>query len=256
MTNGGNVTPQHPIVISATGGKFLIGFIAGCAAVAVPRLTSLLTTGADDAGTYFTTNYILLIIVFGLFLGAITTILEYKLPRPPKETFFAALAIPGLLAGSLSTALESNKADDVIQQLGESTQQLQQLNNLEKESLDELKIIPLTQNDFQPEYQFSLIKNAYAADISIKKQQNILDFSIQREIPRFAVILGVYTDLESAKAKALEYRNHIPTVTLTQQDQRYLILSSSELLTEAQATQEAIRLKKELSVETKLLEMK
>lgn len=99
------------VEVSSPIAKFFIGILAGCAAIAIPWLSSFLISSEEVNVNYFPHTYLVGVVVFAILIGLLVMTMEFKLPRPPKETLFAALAIPGLIAGSLNIAMEAEDAN-------------------------------------------------------------------------------------------------------------------------------------------------
>ena len=115
----------HGQPVTSPLAKFAIGAAAGIAAVAIPRITPLVTMENPSLSGIFTNNFLYLIVALAVLLGGVITIVEYGNPRLPKETFFAALAIPSLLAGALNTGLVSQDLSVKQNQIDVLTNQVQ-----------------------------------------------------------------------------------------------------------------------------------
>ena len=249
---------QHKAVTDSTLAKFMIGFIAGCAVVTIPKLSALFVASKPETAAFFDLNYIALIIIFGLFLGGVTAILEYKRACPPKDTFFSALAIPAILAGSMNTAVESNKTEEATKKANEFAEYIKNIKDYSgvEEDASAVEIIPLSSNDVTPQYQFSLIKQAHAEDMRLRPEQNVLDFSVKREVPQYSLVIEKATDKNQAISKTRELRKKLPSATLIKTPQNYKIITSKNLMTKTEAIEQAIKLEKDLAVKPQLLKLK
>lgn len=252
--------------------KFAIGAIAGSTVIIMPRLSSFLISG-DENSTYFTNEYIIAIGVFSVILGLLVTIMEYNLTKPPKETFFAALAIPGLIAGSLN-AVETDQTQNTqfekAQELARKTQVERQYKINEIQLLD---IIPIdlpsaqtpadthsrtTDDKINHRIHFSLIRTAHASDANtgLIKQNNSRGFSVQREKASYTISIGHFNKLEDARTAAKTIRQSTPSVTLIRTHNGYELLSSNKIYTELEATLEAIEIENQLNIKPSLIKIK
>src|SRR5262245_51440849 len=107
----GPLTIQNPIA------KFLIGVFAVLAAGTIPRLVAAL--GKPNAGTVvlvgFTDGYVQVMIVFAVMVGAVLMIFEWGVPKPPRDSFMAALGIPAVLVGAFNTAVLTRQVESIGQ---------------------------------------------------------------------------------------------------------------------------------------------
>jgi len=243
--------------------KFLIGALAGFSVVTIPRLSSSLISGEEAGFDYFPMNYIMAIVTFAVLLGLLVMVMEYKLPKPPKETFFAALAIPGLIVGSLNSVVDNAESNSAYKNTIELTKELQIRSGLETESIESLEFIQIGMITPNPQevastIDFSFIRTAHAKDQSPKlnKHSNSMGFSVQRADQKFAISIGNYTDKNEAIAEAKKIIQKKPDVTLVRTTRGYELLLNSNLLTETQATIEALKVKRELNITPKLLKFK
>lgn len=248
--------------VSSPTAKFFIGFIAGCAVIIVPRLASMLVSGGLKAESiYFPTNYIIAIIVFASLLGFLVMIMEYKMPRLPKETLFAALAIPGLLAGSLNTALETTNTNQIYKQNQMLSREVIEDNDIPIEELKEHEVIrlDLTQtkliNFENYSFNFSLINSAYAEEQTLEKQKNTYGLSVQRGQPRYVVSIGSFDDKADTIAYVTTYQGDKSNLALIKTSKGFELLADHRALGESEATLEAIKLKRDYQINVKLLKL-
>jgi len=245
--------------------KFFIGMLAGCAAIAIPRLSSFLISGTESEVNFFPGAYIIGAIAFSILIGLLVMVMEYKVPRPPKETLFAALAIPGIIAGSLNTAIETNDANISYQKAVELSKDVRSINGIDIEEIEDIQIIPIdlsksvnADSNKLFSVNFSFINSAYAKDNSdtLLKKTDSLGVSVQRDEPKFAISIGNYKVLDVAIKEAKLAKKLNPLSTLIKTKQGYELLFSDKLLSETDATIEAIKIKNELGISPKLLKIK
>ena len=82
--------------------KFAIGTVASLCAVLVPRLLAGLATRDQANITFITREYGELAVLLSALVGVVVAILEWRVPRAPRDTFMTTLGIPAILAGALS----------------------------------------------------------------------------------------------------------------------------------------------------------
>ncbi|MDH5324861.1 MAG: hypothetical protein OEZ68_17390 [Gammaproteobacteria bacterium] len=252
---------NQTVEITSAAAKFCIGAVAGVAAIAIPRLISY-ATDANQSFTYLPLHYLGAVLSFALFIGALVVIFEYKTPKPPKETFFAALAIPGLLAGSFNTAVESQEANSIFAQNKELSTAIRENNEIAIHTVDDMTIVPLEEEPSPNpgvsfRFQLNPIGTAQAKDEKFPLQERE-DFriSIQREKPAFGISIGSFADKNAAINEAKRLKKNNPSTTLIKTTQGYEILSSRKLLTESEAVLEAVKLGRKLNVKPKLITVK
>lgn len=254
------VKPQHN-AISSPYAKFCIGFIAGCAAILIPRFSGLFAPGTESELTQIPTYYFIITAILAALIGAIIVISEFRVPKAPIETFFAALAVPGLIAGSVNTASISSevKASQAHNQI--LTQEVQLQNNLPKEIMEAPTIIEFdipASPSSGIELNFSVLSEAHADSHNSVKTLNSENTPIitQGETPTFAVSIGEFQNKQDAINKAISVRKLKPSVTIIKTNNEYRVITSRKLLTETEATIEALVSKRELNVQPTLIQVK
>src|SRR5262249_21345834 len=106
-----------PKTVRRTIGNFVVGSVAGLSSVFLPRIMLLLSVDTETApGRYITLfhwDFVWLGLAFGLAIGGISAILEFDGNETPRQMFMAALGIPALLSGVLTTTSATNKLQRV-----------------------------------------------------------------------------------------------------------------------------------------------
>ena len=253
-------TPQEAVKVTSSAAKFLIGAVAGFSVAVIPRLSSyVISPNADDVSNYFSMTYIVSVIIFSIFIGLVIMITEYRFPKPPKETFFAALAIPGLIAGTLNTTAGTIETNNMHQETVELREHVQSINNIKTEAVDSMKVINLGMiQNHSVETSFSLVTNAYAddpTDNTIQKEDPN-NYSFQIEDFEYVISIGTFQNLDEAKTEAKRLKKDNPSITLIKTEDAYELLLDDETLTETAATIEAMKAKRDLGVNPKLLMLK
>jgi len=94
----------QPVLVSEPSMKFLIGMAAALCAVFAPRLIAALTTADRQTVTFVSREYFFLALSFSVLVAVAVTILEWRVPRAPRDTFTTTLGLPAILAGALSAS--------------------------------------------------------------------------------------------------------------------------------------------------------
>src|SRR5262249_40334964 len=89
-------------LVSAPSLKLAIGFTASICAVLFPRLLAALTVPDSAKITFVSREYFVLSLLLSALVGVVVMILEWRVPRAPRDTFLMTLGLPAILAGALS----------------------------------------------------------------------------------------------------------------------------------------------------------
>lgn len=234
--------------------KFSIGVTAGISAVALPKLSAALNSGTESMSYYFPTNVLVLICAFSLLLGFLTVILEHGIPKIPKDTFFAALAIPGLVAGIVSTTIDDSKTIELKQR--EATL-LKQIEDIKGKLPTEVEFIKrISSNGFinNRGYSFEIIKSAHAAGDTIKPEYK--GWTTAREIPKYGVVIKN----TKTKQEALDYlksiKEKVPNAMAVQTNFGFQVLSDEKLLDKYESFKRSEELDKLLNEKTSIIKYK
>lgn len=250
----------NPPTITSSYAKFAIGFVAGITAITLPRIAAILGSANQfETANLVSAGYIGVGLVFAVLLGTIVVITEYKMPKIPRETFFTALAIPGVIAGSFTTILatgEGNREYQANEQL--MTQFTDSEYILEGSIANEYIEIDFGGDTSPPVgsedpsglgFSFSFFPAASAAEILILDEQEPLFFtenkysrklSITRDTSRYLVSLGSHDDMQSAVVQARLLVRSVPTVKLIKSGDNYVILMDGLNHTKSEAIIRAV----------------
>ncbi|MBA3582633.1 MAG: SPOR domain-containing protein [Gammaproteobacteria bacterium] len=250
-------------LVEAPAAKFIIGFAAGIAAISIPRLSALLTNDNISLITAFTPDYLAIVGLFGALIGTVVLILEYGVARTPKETFFAALAIPALVAGAFNTTMVSSQAqkthekmESFVTQVGQQegiTTLPSQNTPLRIISADE-NISPATNQAVQPSASLNPLGVAWAQNTQqvIQSNQNF-NPGFQFDKTMYVVVLGQFTTKEDALQKLAELKTQIPDAVAVESGVQYMIVKGNQTLNKWEATKIALKIKHELGLIPSLL---
>jgi len=262
-----NATPQpqsSPNTITHPLAKFAIGLTAGLVAVIIPRLSSDLSASEVFSTDFYTPVFIISILVFALLIGIVICILEYKVPRTPKDTLFSALAIPALVAGSLNTAIETQNTNEIQNTVSQISQEALRTNQIEIEPIKSIEVIQLldsTSNNTQS-INVSFFASAHAdspndsqtLNTPIQKSQKQLFINRQPEI--YAVSILQFEKQTDAIQQARQLKSQLPNLSVIKiHENRYNLITKQTLMTKTDATLEALKTKNDFKLNPVILKL-
>ncbi len=242
----------HPsVLVSAPGMKFVIGLVAALCAVFFPRLIAALTAADHPRPTFVSQEYLVVAFSFSALVALVVTILEWRVPRAPADTFLTTLGLPAMLAGALSasqgtTALQ--QAADAKEKLAE---ELANARGIKIESTNRsgggaATGVPQALAD-------ALVTPVYAEGLQAAQaaQQQPSRLGIYVAEPQYYIVLDRAPKREDAQARLAEWTARLartpaqPAVTLRveQQGAEFLVVESGGPRPRTTALLEALRLK-------------
>lgn len=239
--------------------NFVIGSFAGLCAVFVPRIVSML--GGNAEIQHFHINFVTLGIVFALIIGGVTAIFVQSKQKSPPEIFMTALGIPALLAGALNSGAASNEMQKME---GDKQKLIESVSRQNGISIDEsaaplvpLQPVPEDKHSPSSRFDFSLIPSAYAQEaVPTMADNGGLNLGIQVEQKSYVIVLERSGNRESAMRRADELRRTIPTATVVQSKDDYLVVESTAPRNKADALLRAVELKNHGNLNLYLLQVK
>lgn len=227
---------------------FLVGTFASLCAVFVPRMVAMLNASQGNL-QFFHRDFILVGVIFSLVIGIVTVIFEQGKQQSFAETFMAALGIPALLAGALS----SGATGDNLEQLQTVNQQLS--DTLAKKSgivIEEnpSTLIPLSAPVSQSE--FSLISIAHAGDAS-QNFSPTQSLGIQLEQANYLIVLEKSANQSKASQLAKKLRQSFPKAAVVQSDQAFLVIDGEGTRSKSDALLKAIEIQNQTGLQPYLL---
>lgn len=103
------------LLVSEPRMKFVVGMVAALSAVFFPRLMAALTAADQPRVTFVSREYFLLAFSFSALVAVVVMILEWRVPRAPRDTFMTTLGIPAMLAGALSASQGTTALQQAIE---------------------------------------------------------------------------------------------------------------------------------------------
>jgi hypothetical protein len=122
------------VLVTAPAMKFLIGLVAAICAVFGPRLIAALTAAEDPRIKFVSPEYLVLAVSFSVLVAVTIMILEWRVPRAPRDTFMTTLGVPAMLAGALSASQGATALQQAVATQEKLGQELQKIGGIKVES--------------------------------------------------------------------------------------------------------------------------
>jgi hypothetical protein len=218
------------IVVTDPIAKFLIAAFAVAAAGIVPRLVATLGRGspADVVLVGFTKGYLMVTGLFALIVGVTLVILEWGVPRSPRETFMTALGIPAVLIGAFNTTVLTRQLDGLTQKTENALQRGASELGIPIES-DGAPIEPLSTKPMNSSRLSALfVRPAHAGGRErLTHSAQLPNVGIQYAQPRYYVALDRAANQAAAEEKARNLRREYPEATAVKQGSAFLVVEST-----------------------------
>ena len=200
---------QQSVLVSAPAMKFAIGLVAALSAVFFPRLIAALTAADHPHVTVVSREYCVLALSFSTLVAAAVMILEWRVPREPRDTFMTTLGVPAMLAGALS----ASQGTTALQQAAENQERL----GRELGKVGGISIESRTRSG-EPDKQGipKAFVNAMVTPVYAEGQQSVQPpprLGIYVEEPRYLVVLDRAAKLEDAQARMADLTTRINRTT-------------------------------------------
>lgn len=237
--------------------KFGLGFFAGLCASLFPRLVAELTTPDNgEVFVLFSTNYLLLSLVFSIFIGAVITIFEWDTARSPKDVFMSALAVPAILSGALNTTATVGNIKQLHAENDSYQKTIQSLTEIQ--TLPPTTLTPITWvHPIKPKGRvphFTFVATAHAATANVHPVVNY-NLGVIKSQPNYMVVLGQANTQQEAEQKANVLRRKTPVSIFRNSNNSFIITTKSGQQKKAAALNEAVRLKREKGLQPSLQEI-
>lgn len=245
-------------MVTKCTGSFVIGLFAGVCAVFVPRMGSLLG-GADlERISIFPAPFVVMGLAFAAIVGAVLAILYYGRSSSPGEQFMAALGVPALLAGALSTSAQTGR----VQQLQVTADQLSSFavaaEQIRKNDtpVDIFPIAPAADKSSAGFERLLGIGTAHAGQPEpIRTQQSLLQSAtVGASEPSYALLVAKSASAAAAQQRASQLRAKYPNARAIRAGDKYGVIV--DIRPESSAVAEAIRIKRESGVAPELIRLK
>ncbi len=248
-------------IFSGTGARivtnFVIGTVAGLASTFLPRMMLLLSIDTELAPDRYirllSPDFVWVGLVFGLAIGVICAILESNPQAHPKDVFMAALGIPALVSGVLTTTSATGKLQQAEQQkvavlrsLGDQAGLSSQAQTNTFEPISGPPGVPARPSS-RLDTPFAFVQSAFAQSAAARAvQQSVprFDPGIQIQRPQYVLVLKRAVSQEEAVRFAKEIQKDLPSAQAVKTDQGFIVVDSVTPRPEADALLDAIQLKK------------
>jgi hypothetical protein len=125
---------HQPALVSAPAMKFAIGLVAAISAVFFPRMIAALTAADHPRVTFISPAYFFLALSFSVLVAIAVMILEWRVPRAPRDTFMTTLGLPAMLAGALSASQGTTNLVQAAETEAKLTEALVKIGGIEVKS--------------------------------------------------------------------------------------------------------------------------
>jgi hypothetical protein len=241
---------KHLTVVSAPGLKLAIGFIASLCAVFSPRLIAALSVPDHADITFISAEYAELALAFSLLIGLVVAILEWRVPRTPRDTFMTTLGVPAILAGALTANQGAAELQRTSQSLDSTVNAMLQNNGIPvetpaasgaaSEGASSLLRVPFVATVYAQAATAAPVMTPAASRLAIVINQ-----------PRYFVVLDRATTAADAQARLSALTKSLnaaapgraPKVELRTQSGAFLIVLSGGPLAKADAAVQAVNVK-------------
>lgn len=276
MTNRTKPTADPPLSMAVL---FCIGLTGGIAAAVFPRMTALLATGnAPDIDLrFFTTGYMLIVVFFSLIIGLATVWMNWRSHKQeePKAIFIAALSLPALISGGLSTTGQAVQSTETIRtlqsQIHDLQNQLKDVNDIPEIDLSfrtdpaepvllNLFISPThAQPDTEDRREPRLQEQQQMLDLPSPDQSTRLNPAPVVQVPEsqtnYLILYGQAASLESAAQQAETLTTQgLDNLSVLEAGGRYYIVDP-KLKTKTDALLDAVKAKKQPALNPQLLRL-
>jgi hypothetical protein len=249
------------VVVSAPAMKFAIGLVAALSAVFFPRLVAALTAASDTRVVLVSREYVLLALSFSTLVAVAVMILEWRVPRPPRDTFMTTLGLPAMLAGALSASQGTTNLQQAADANDKLAQELAKRAGVAVVSATDsaAPVKPSTRNGLADALVTPLYAESALADQPAPQQSKL---GIYIDEPRYFVVLDRAAKREDAQARAADltsrFNRAVPgrplALEVSRQGDEFMVVVPGGPRPRAAALLEALRLKDTYHVAPTLVE--
>jgi hypothetical protein len=217
---------------------------------------------------FLTRDYVIASVVFSVFIGVVTVILEWGVPRKPADTFMAALSLPALISGMVNTTSVTGQLHNQLQENQALTRALSReadIPILRPSGARSDTVFPGPWHA-RTSHHADLVGLAAAqaddgdrragTDAGSSRIRHV-QLPIQIQQPRFAIVLDRATSAEDARRKAEVLRQSgVPDAQAAQVGRAFVVMKGDGPRPQSEALLEAVRLKNEQHLTPSLVEWK
>lgn len=234
---------------------FLIGAFAGACAVFVPRIGGLLVIEDMTRVTIFPVPFIAVGLIYAAIIGAVVAIMYHGVASTPRHTFVAALGIPALLAGALTTGSQTGVVKNLQANNSALAEVARKSEDIKKfEAPFEIVPLDLKSNSLRSPgsriHELFGIGTALAEEPANPKRPWGGLGAVQVREPTYAVIIKT-VDANSAFQTANKLKQQYPEAQAIKTPDGFGVYTSTK--PESFAVLEAVKIKQESGFQTQLM---
>jgi hypothetical protein len=249
-------------LVSAPAMKFAIGLVAAISAVFFPRMIAALTAADHPRVTFVSPTYFFLALSFSVLVAIAVMILEWRVPRAPRDTFMTTLGLPAMLAGALSASQGTTNLVQAAEREEKLTEALVKMGGIEIKSTSQPNEPAKT--GARNRLADAIVTPAYAEGREPDRPvQQPSPLGIYVNEPGYFIVLDRAAKREDAQARmtnlAARLKKTTPQTPVTLQVERqgaeFLVVVSGGPHPKSAALLEALRLKDTYHVAPTLVEV-
>jgi hypothetical protein len=249
-------------LVSAPAIKLIIGFTASICAVLFPRLLAALTVSESATITFVSRQYLELALLMSALVGVVVMILEWRVPRAPRDTFLMTLGLPAILAGALSANQNTAALQDAAKAQDALAAALARQTDIPIEPAK-----PATDGGKPQGQSIDLFATPVYAQqtsaVTMPAAQAARPLAIMIDQPKYAIVLDRAPTQQAAQAKAAVLDDKLKrtapaqpfNVQVYRQGNEFLVVAPGGARTKSDALIEALRLKNTYQVRPALVEV-
>ena len=251
---------HQSVLVSAPAMKFFIGLVAAICAVFFPRLIAALTAGEHPRITFVSPEYFVLALCFSVMVAVAVMILEWRVPRAPRDTFMTTLGVPAMLAGALS----ASEGTAALQQMHATQEQLEQeLGNAKGIKIESAIRTGADGQGLAERFSDVIVAPAYAEPRQPVQHVQAPRLGIYVEEPRCFIVFDRAPKREDANARMADLTARLNRINpqrplqlqVERQGNEFLVVVSGGPRPKSAALLEALRLKDAYHVAPTLVEV-
>lgn len=226
---------QERMMVRNPIAKFAIGVFAVMAAAVIPRLAAALGTPSQVVLPGLTGGYLIVSGLFAGIVGITLMILEWWVPKTPRDSLMVALGVPAVLVGAFNTTVLTRQMDSLGQTQTASYQSGAQGIHVPVDESPDKPIELLSPKAaggssgfldlFSPRRASAHESARPIETLYLVQRPNV---GIDYTLPRYYVVLDRAASQKDAEEAAARLRKEFPEAAAVKQGTQFLIVESPQ----------------------------